>query len=372
MPKIHLTYRATLLALVLSACHYDPAFPDGVVECPHGNSDCPARYACRPKPRTPISVCCKTLGCGFTTDDEAPDAAPALPRDAAPDRPVTPGPDASPPAPADAAGDATPDPPAPRDGSAADLPGADAAPDVKTTADLAEAGPPCPSSYSGPAMVRADSFCIDSTEVTNQQYAAFLAAKGSDVSGQPAACKWNTSYLPSTDGVMWPYLNGRADYPVGNVDWCDAFMFCRWSGKRLCGKIGGGRLASVQAAAGLTGQWLSACTGAGRLTFPYGPSLQRESCNIGAPTDAAMYVEPVQHRATCQGGYPDLYDMSGNMEEWVDGCDKDVGSADECAVAGSASFTGDLKPEDLTCHGSVFGAARNTRFYLLGFRCCAD
>jgi hypothetical protein len=57
-----------------------------------------------------------------------------------------------------------------------------------------------------------------------------------------------------------------------------------------------------------------------------------------------MYVEEVKHRAACEGGYPGLFDMGGNLEEWVDGCDKDTGSADDCAVAGSSSWTGDLTP----------------------------
>jgi formylglycine-generating enzyme required for sulfatase activity len=101
-------------------------------------------------------------------------------------------------------------------------------------------------------------------------------------------------------------------------------------------------------------------------------TFQRDSCNIGAPTDAAMYVEEVEHRTACQGGYPGLYDMSGNLEEWVDGCDKDTGSSDACGIAGNASYTGALNPDDITCHGSLFGAPRNTHYYLLGFRCCAD
>jgi sulfatase modifying factor 1 len=366
MPKLYLAYRGlALLGLALVACHYDPALPDGVVECPGGNSDCPAGYACRPKPDTSSSVCCRTASCGFV-ESESRDAAAPMPDAASPDRAVTTAPDV---APGDSPGQIA------LDALESDGPGADLAADVGSdlASDLGpDSGPACPSASGGPALVRAGSFCIDSTEVTNQQYAAFLAAKGTDTSGQPAACKWNNSYVPSSDGLIWPYLNGRANYPVGNVDWCDAFAFCQWAGKRLCGKVGGGRLASVSAAAGLTGQWFNACSSGGRLSFPYGMTLQRERCNIDAPTDAAMYAEPVQHRPACEGGYPGLYDMGGNLEEWVDGCDKDVGSNDSCAIAGSASFTGTLTADDLTCHGSVFGLPRNTRYYLLGIRCCVD
>jgi sulfatase modifying factor 1 len=362
----------TLGMALLAACHYDPVVPEGVAEC-RTNADCPAGYGCRPKPRTAISVCCKTALCGFIEDEPTPDAAVKAPDAAAPDKPVPPGPDLREAGPVDMS---TAEPADAADGPSVDL--ADAlAPDMAAPPDLPldlppETGPACPPAKGGPALVRADSFCIDSTEVTNQQYAAFLTAKGSDVSGQPAACKWNTSYVPSMDSVAWPFLHGRENYPVGNVDWCDAFMFCQWAGKRLCGKVGGGRLTSVDAAAGLTGQWFNACTNGGRLAFPYGMTLQRAACNIDAPTTSAMYVEEIKHRATCEGGFPGLFDMGGNLEEWTDACDKDSGSGDSCAIAGSAAFTGDLKPDDISCHGSVFGQPRNTRYYLLGIRCCAD
>jgi hypothetical protein len=376
MRKFDLASRAALLALALGACHYDPAVPDGVAECAR-NSDCPAGYACRPKPNTQISVCCKTALCGFPPDDESPPVDPPTPRPDAgpPDMAMSPGPDL-----AEAPPDADPgvDVPLVVDAVidvAGDTAG-DVAPDLASP-DLApdlpfDTAPGCPPSKGGPALVRTGSFCTDSTEVTNEQYAAFLADKKTDTSGQPAACKWNTSFVPSTDGVVWPFLKGRENFPVGNVDWCDAFMFCQWSGKRLCGKVGGGRLATVDAAAGLTGQWFNACTNGGRLTFPYGMTLQRSACNIDAPTTAAMFIEEVKHRLTCEGGFPGLFDMDGNMEEWVDACDKDAGSGDQCAVAGQPAFTGDLTADDLSCHGSVFGQPRNTRYYMLGIRCCAD
>src|SRR5262249_31474730 len=54
---------------------------------------------------------------------------------------------------------------------------------------------PCPQAK-GPAMVDLGAFCIDTTEVTNTHYAAFLAANVplQSVSHDPSTCTWNTSY----------------------------------------------------------------------------------------------------------------------------------------------------------------------------------
>src|SRR5437868_1145650 len=68
---------------------------------------------------------------------------------------------------------------------------ADAAADVSNDAPLdapidadAGLGDGCPDGR-GPPMVRLDAFCIDSTEVTNEEYALFVTANGGATSGQP-------------------------------------------------------------------------------------------------------------------------------------------------------------------------------------------
>jgi hypothetical protein len=92
-------------------------------------------------------------------------------------------------------------------------------------------------------------YCIDSTEVTNAHYAAFLAMSPTPSSGWPA-----------------PVDQGR--HPVTFVDWCDAFAFCRWAGKRLCGKIGDGANAPADLANAAKSQWFNACTAGGTKAYP--------------------------------------------------------------------------------------------------------
>src|SRR5262249_39830790 len=94
----------------------------------------------------------------------------------------------------------------------------------------------CPTGLPGPPLIAVPPpsggrFCIDATEVTNAQYAAFLATNP-QTSLQPARCtSWNGTYAGAYVGP----LTGRDDYPVVGVTWCDAFAYCKWAGKRLCG-----------------------------------------------------------------------------------------------------------------------------------------
>jgi sulfatase modifying factor 1 len=296
--------------------------------------------------------------------DAAPDVAMISPPDAEPDAPPPP-PDLPPPPP-----DLPPPPP--------DL--MPAPPDLMPPAPdlMPDPGNGCPAA-AGPAMVRADlgsaPFCIDSSEVTNAHYAAFLAAtgNGSQTSGQPTACSWNSTYLPGTDGSPWPYAAGKGNRPVVNVDWCDARAYCKWAGKRLCGKIGGGSLTGWMAAVDPpTSQWANACTRSWQRVYPYGDTFKSSSCNVNAPNENAQYIADVKSYSQCEGGYTGLFDMSGNVEEWVDACDKNTGSGDGCASAGASTWLDGLTPAEITCADSLYPTPRSTKWVMLGFRCCAD
>ena len=189
-------------------------------------------------------------------------------------------------------------------------------------------------------------YCIDSTEVTESQYAAFITAKGSDTSGQPAYCAWNTSYAPRTSGGCTPTSfdpTNRPNHPVKCVDWCDAYAYCAWAGKRLCGRVTGGPLTPGSA----LGAWQAACSREGTRAYPYGNNYIGNYC-VSADYDGVSgyqpstdVLRPVASLPTCEGGYPGIWDMSGNLWEWEDSCDASSGADDTCQIRGSSFQQGD-------------------------------
>jgi sulfatase modifying factor 1 len=220
----------------------------------------------------------------------------------------------------------------------------------------------------GPVPVRIEStagaFCIDSTEVTNSQYAVFVAAKNNDTSGQPTRCTWNNSYVPSQN---WPVTADKNEFPVAYVDWCDAYAYCLWAGKRLCGKIGGGSTPKNDRDEAEVSQWMNGCSGGGKTAFPYGASYSSAKCNTDRNQIAAVKANP-----ECVGGYPGIFDMSGNVEEWEDQCDVITGASpvnDPCTNRGAGSYDGN-SAGTYAC-GTTFQYVRGSRAKDIGFRCCS-
>ncbi len=236
---------------------------------------------------------------------------------------------------------------------------ADATLDAPTDASTTDGG--CPGT-AGPQPVSAGGFCIDSTEVTNAQYKSFLAASFGPTSR--SECSWKTSYVPTS----WPPGSGTDAYPVTYVDWCDAFAFCEWAGKRLCGRIGGGPVALSSATDPNADQWYAACSHAGDANhvYPYGSSFSSATCNV--PEDDAGATVPVGSLSACTGGYPSLFDMVGNVYEWEDSCSAASGPTDSCNVRAGSYI--DPPGASQTCARNAT-VARKFADVDFGFRCCA-
>lgn len=218
-----------------------------------------------------------------------------------------------------------------------------------------------------PAMVEITTmsgtkFAIDATEVTVGSFFAFKATQDAgaafpDCPGKVALGPKTTGCRPTTD----------VDQPMSCVDWCDAKAYCESVGKRLCGKIGGGRLVRGTESNPQFDEWSRACAGAVGSQWPYGGQAMPLACN----TQEASKASPVSVATLpkCVGGEPLLFDMSGNVDEWEDACvPGDAGTPRTCLVRGG-SF------RHLTAQSSctyVLLVNESAAFDDIGIRCCKD
>lgn len=208
---------------------------------------------------------------------------------------------------------------------------------------------------------------VDPYETTQGEYLAFIQTNP-PTSGQPAQCAFNSSYTPQS--AEWNPV-GTPQRPVSGVDWCDAYAYCKYKGRRLCGKIGGGDLAVNEQNDFLKDQWYAACSSNGQFVYPYGASYAAGKCrddvtdgggsaNVGAMTGC---------RSPLDSGAP-TYDMSGNIYEFTGTCDNqgDGGAGDFCSVRGG-SHANVAADGQLKCN-IVGGVCRGCYQDVIGFRCC--
>lgn len=222
-------------------------------------------------------------------------------------------------------------------------------------------------------------YCIDSTEVTRGQYAVFV----SDVAHHtynPAPdprCAWNTDV--EVNAVCAPTEVGDAgaagadELPVTCINWCDAFSFCDWAGKRLCGTIGSTATLSpnYEAADKNVSQWENACSANGTQTFPYKGPFADGGCNVEGPY-ANPELAAVGAYAQCNGGYDGIYDMAGNASEWVNACNSADGGDESqvtCVRIGGSYMRATQFPTG-ACADYGSNARLNTS-QDVGFRCCS-
>ncbi len=140
----------------------------------------------------------------------------------------------------------------------------------------------------GPAHeVDLPTFYIEIFEVTNAQFAAFVA---------------DTSYVTDAEqggGSGWrAYAEGKDNHPVVKISWNDAKAYCEWAERRLPTEA----------------EWEKAARGSEGLLYPWGNEWDPARANV----KEAGYRGTTSVGTFADGASPyGLFDMGGNVWEWT-------------------------------------------------------
>jgi formylglycine-generating enzyme required for sulfatase activity len=139
-------------------------------------------------------------------------------------------------------------------------------------------------------LTHIDTFLIDKTEVTQDDYSRFVQA-----AKHRAPFHWKDGRIP----------DGQGQFPVYNVSWDDAAAYCGWAGKRLPTEA----------------EWEKAARGGlDKKRYPWGDQLRPPA------QDQKTQGPKLAHYAFPNGpakvaSYPanafGLHDAMGNVAEWV-------------------------------------------------------
>ena len=157
-------------------------------------------------------------------------------------------------------------------------------------------------------------WCMDSFESSNEDYAEFLVAKNKltnkcshDVYGEGPCIdeEANQGRIRHSSGT-WISEHPDRLLPVVGVTWVGAFEACAAQCKVLCPQ-------DIRE---------KACTRGYTLDYPYEDDyggFNEKVCN-GADAETPPELWVPGGPGYCEGGYDDLFDLTGNAWEWIDSC----------------------------------------------------
>ena len=182
-------------------------------------------------------------------------------------------------------------------------------------------------------------YAIDSFEFTNARFARFASAC------LTSADLWGDWELRPGDGGYLASV-GRESFPARYVTYDQAAAACAYEGKTLCN----------------ASQWSRACAGDGGFVYPWGNDAAPAACNgAGSWPDGGASPRAVGAMTTCEGAWPGVYDMAGNVAEWT----SEMGRTHRITRGGSFM----VGVAQLACDQTV-EAAEATQSEVIGFRCC--
>ena len=146
--------------------------------------------------------------------------------------------------------------------------------------------------------VQLSAFSIDRTEVTNADFADFVAATGYQTAAEAADAP------EAEDGINWrqpqgPGSTAEPQHPVVYVSWHDAEAYCAWVGARLPTEA----------------EWEKSARGNDGRLWPWGSTFASEKTNHWGAEDGHPALAPVG--SFPQGASPyGALDLAGNVWEW--------------------------------------------------------
>jgi formylglycine-generating enzyme required for sulfatase activity len=153
-------------------------------------------------------------------------------------------------------------------------------------------------------QVELDTFWMDRTEVTNEQYAAFLNKQGNQSEG---GVTWldleDTDCLIERVGGKYQPKDNYADHPVIEVSWYGAIAYCAWADKRLPTEAEWEKAASWDPRA--RRKW----------RYPWGDESDPNQCN--SIEKGPGWTTPVGQYSPDGDSPYGLTDMAGNVWEWT-------------------------------------------------------
>lgn len=170
------------------------------------------------------------------------------------------------------------------------------------------------------------SFAVGKYPVTRREFAAFVE----DTGRQLGPCQhWNGNSFRVEEGVYWSNAFQQTDqHPVVCVNWDDGQAYVQWLSRKTGRPY---RLLSeaeweYAARAGTTTAWYWGNSETNQCRYANGADLSAKSQGIIAPgfvgcDDKYAHTSPVGSFRPNRFG---LYDMAGNVGEWVEDCYRDT------------------------------------------------